>query len=121
MTASRRHITAGAYRILLLAGLAFQALTMAGCTYYADPRAEVIVTSNRDNAAIYLVPADMQVPNPPNRAKMEEFAIGTVSPSRGIWVHHGRYWLVLESKGTWSQPVEFDIRLDYLNKVHVEF
>jgi hypothetical protein len=107
--------------ILLLAALTFTALSAADCTYYSDPRAQVIVTSNRDRAGIYLVPTDVQLPKAPTRAKMEEFAVGTTSSTRGIWIHHGRYWLVLESDGTWSQPVEFEVRLDYLNKVHVEF
>lgn len=108
-------------RFLLLAALVLGAIGVANCTYYRDPRAEVIVTSNRADAVIYLVPLELTVPKPPTRSTMEKYSVGSISSNRGIWVDYGRYWLVLEKDGTWSQPVEFEVRYDYLNKVHVEF
>ena len=94
---------------------------MAGCTYYRDPSAEVIITSNRDEAMVYLVPMDKQVPKPPTAQALKEYAMGVASPGKSIWVHHGRYWILLEKNGVWSNAVEFEVRLDYLNKIHVEF
>lgn len=107
--------------VFLLAVVVLGALGAASCTVYRDPRAEVIVTSNRGEAVVYLVPLEASVPKPPTRAAMEEYAVGSTSSKRGIWVDYGRYWLVLEKDGTWSQPVEFEVRYDYLNKVHVDF
>ena len=92
-----------------------------GCTHYRDPRAEVIVTSNKDDATIYLVPMDTELVKPLTHKALEQYNIGSTSSQRGIWVHHGPYWLVLEDRGTLSEPIEFEVRLDYLNKVHVEF
>ena len=94
---------------------------IAGCTYYRDPNAEVIITSNRDEAMVYLVPMDQQVPTAPTAQALKEYAMGVASPGKSIWVHHGRYWILLEKNGVWSNAVEFDVRLDYLNKIHVEF
>ena len=94
---------------------------IAGCTYYRDPNAEVIITSNRDEAMVYLVPMDKQVPTPPTAQALKEYAMGAASPGKSIWVHHGRYRILLEKNGVWSNAVEFDVRLDYLNKIHVEF
>ena len=121
MEPTARKPAAWTSRILLLAMFGLAALSIAACTHYRDPRAEVIVTSNREDAAVYLVPIDVRIPEPPTRSSMKEFSVGSTSSRRGIWVYHGRYWLVLEKDGTWSQPVEFEVRLDYLNKVHVEF
>lgn len=105
--------------------LAFVAIPIAhainGCSHYRDPRAEVIVTANRDNATIYLVPADKELVQPFTHNALKEYNIGSTSSQRGIWVHHGQYWLVLEDKGAWSGAIEFEVRLDYLNKVHVDF
>jgi hypothetical protein len=108
-------------RAILTAAIALAASTLAGCTYYRDPSAEVIITSNRDEAMAYLVPVDREIPKNPTEAALKEYAMGVASPGRSIWVHHGRYWILLEKNGVWSDPVEFDVRLDYLNKVHVEF
>ena len=94
---------------------------ITGCSYYRDPRAEVIVTSNKDDATIYLVPMDKELVKPLTHKALEQYNIGSTSSQRGIWVHHGPYWLVLEDRGTLSEPIEFEVRLDYLNKVHVEF
>ena len=93
----------------------------AGCTYYRDPNAEVVITSNRDEAMVYLVPFDKQVPAPPTAQALKEYAMGAASPGKSIWVQHGRYWILLEKNGVWSKAVEFEVRLDYLNKIHVEF
>jgi hypothetical protein len=119
MTSTARH--AGIRKVFLFTILTMIALSIAACTHYRDPRAEVIITTNRGGAEIYLVPLDVQVPKPPTRAALQEYAMGSTSATRGIWVDHGRYWLLLEKDGTWSQPVEFEVRLDYLNKAHVEF
>jgi hypothetical protein len=108
-------------KLLLLTALTLGALAVSDCTYYRDPRAEVIVTSNRAEAVVYLVPVEVTVPKPPTRPAMEKYAVGSTSSKRGIWVDYGLYWLVLEKDGTWSQPVEFEVRYDYLNKVHVDF
>ena len=94
---------------------------ITGCSYYRDPRAEVIVTSNKDDATIYLVPMDKELVKPLTHKALKQYNIGSTSSQRGTWVHHGPYWLVLEDRGTWSEPIEFEVRLDYLNKVHVDF
>jgi hypothetical protein len=105
--------------LVLAAALVFSSL--AGCTYYRDPSAEVIITSNRDGAMVYLVPAGTEIPKPPTVTALKEFAMGQASSGKSIWVHHGRYRILLEKDGVWSNPVEFDVRLDSLNKVDVEF
>jgi hypothetical protein len=92
-----------------------------GCTHYGDPRAELIVTSNRNDATIYLVPIDKELVKPFTRDALKQYNIGSTSSQRGIWVNHGYYWLVLGDKGAWSGPVEFEVRLNNLNKVHVDF
>ena len=92
-----------------------------GCTYYRDPRAEVVVTSNRGDAAIYLVPVKDELPKPLTSPALKTYYAGKTSDRGGVWVHHGYYWVILEKDGAWSDPVEFEVRLDYLNKVHVEF
>jgi hypothetical protein len=106
---------------VLIAAAVLAAGMIAGCTYYRDPSAEVIITSNRDEAMVYLVPMDKRIPAPPTAAALKEYAMGTAAPGRSIWVHHGRYWILLEKDGAWSNAVEFEVRLDYLNKIHVEF
>ena len=108
-------------RAVLVVSIVLAASMTAGCTYYRDPNAEVVITSNRDEAMVYLVPMDREIPKPPTEKALKEYAMGTASPGRSIWVHHGRYWILLEKNGVWSNPVEFDVRLDYLNKIHVEF
>ena len=92
-----------------------------GCTHYRDPRAELVVTSNKDDATIYLVPNDKELVKPFTREALKQYYIGSTSSQRGIWVDPGYYWLVLEDRGTWSGPIELEVRLDNLNKVHVEF
>lgn len=108
-------------RTALVAAIGLAAAMIAACTYYRDPNAEVIITSNRDEAIVYLVPMDRQIPTPPTEKALKEYAMGVASPGRSIWIHHGRYWILLEKNGVWSNAVEFDVRLDYLNKIHVEF
>jgi hypothetical protein len=107
----------------ILAAVSLLAVVYAavGCTSYRDPRAEVIVTSNHDDATIYLVPADRTLEQPFTHDALKEYNIGSTSSNRGIWVRHGMYWVILEDSGTWSGPVEFEVRLDYLNKIHVDF
>lgn len=107
--------------IVFIVLLLTSALAMTGCTHYGDPRAELIVTSNRDNATIYLVPIDKELVKPLTHEALKQYNIGSTSSRRGIWVRHGYYWLVLEDRGAWSGPVEFEVRLDNLNKVHVDF
>ena len=119
--ANREYARTLAKRVVITAAIALAASTLADCTYYRDPSAEVIITSNREEAMAYLVPADREIPKNPTEASLKEYAMGVASPGRSIWVHHGRYWILLEKNGVWSDPVEFDVRLDYLNKVHVEF
>jgi hypothetical protein len=108
-------------RLILVAVFFASVSAMAGCTNYRDPRAEVIVTSNHDDATIYLIPIDKEVAQPFTHNTLKEYNIGSTSSRRGIWVHHGMYWVVLEDRGTWSGAVEFEVRLDYLNKIHVDF
>lgn len=108
-------------RWISLAAAAVIVSLAAGCTYYADPSAEVVVTSNRDDATVYLVPMDAKIPSPPTEAVLKTYAIGVSSARRSYWINHGQYWLVLEKDGAWSKPVEFEVRLHYLNKVHVDF
>jgi hypothetical protein len=94
---------------------------LGGCTSYRDPRAEVSVSSNRPDAAVYLVPVKEQLPKPLTTAALKPYYAGKTSDSGGVWVHHGFYWIALEKDGQWSNPVEFEVRLDYLNKIHVDF
>ena len=108
-------------RALLLLMILSAIWTTLGCTSYRDPRAEVIDTSNHDDATIYLVPADKELAEPFTHKALKEYNIGSTSSRRGIWIHHGMYWVILEDKGTWSGAVEFEVRLDYLNKIHVDF
>ncbi|UCG53273.1 MAG: hypothetical protein JSW58_06895 [Candidatus Latescibacterota bacterium] len=107
--------------VVLLILLSGAVAWMGGCTYYRDPRAEVVVTSNRDDATIYLVPYEEELPKPLNSQALKPHYLGTTSSRGGVWVHHGYYWIILEKDGTWSDPVEFEVRLDYLNKIYVEF
>jgi hypothetical protein len=106
---------------IIIAAILFAFQAMTGCTNYRDPRAEVIVTSNHDDATIYLIPADKELVQPFTHKALKEYNIGSTSSRRGIWVHHGMYWVVLEDRGSWSGAVEFEVRLDYLNKIHVDF
>jgi len=106
---------------ILFAVLVCTAVWFTGCTSYRDPRAEVIVTSSRDDATIYLAPIDKKLPSPLTKSALGEFKMGSTSSNRSLWIHHGYYWLVLEKNGAWSNPVEFEIRLNNLNKVHVDF
>jgi hypothetical protein len=108
-------------RVTLLFVLICVIAISVGCTSYRDPRAEVIITSNRDDATIYLVPIDKTLTQPLSHSALKEYNMGSTSSRRGVWVHHGYYWLVLEKNGAWSDPVEFEVRIDYLNKVHVDF
>ena len=108
-------------RILLLALLSGTAAWICGCTSYRDPRAEVSVSSNRPDAAVYLVPVKEQLPKPLTTGALKPFYAGKTSDRGGVWIHHGYYWIVLEKDGKWSNPVEFEVRLDYLNKIHVDF
>lgn len=109
-------------RAAALLGLLIWALAWAaGCTYYRDPRAEVSVTSNRPDAAVYLVPTQEQLPNPLATEALKPYYAGKTSDRGGVWVHHGNYWIILEKEGKFSDPVQFEVRLDYLNKVHVDF
>ena len=108
-------------RAILLLAMACIMIGLIGCTSYRDPRAEVIITSSRDDATIYLVPIDKKLPQPPTHSALKEFNMGRTSDRRGVWVNQGYYWLVLEKNGAWSDPVEFEVRLNYLNKAHVDF
>ncbi|UCH84599.1 MAG: hypothetical protein JSW50_02580 [Candidatus Latescibacterota bacterium] len=105
----------------LVVALICSVLWTLGCTSYRDPRAEVSVTSNRPDAAVYLVPIKEPLPKPLTTGAMKPYYAGKTSDRGGVWVHHGYYWIVLEKGGKWSNPVEFEVRLDYLNKVHVDF
>jgi len=109
------------HRLLLIAFLAWIAVWLGGCTSYRDPRAEVSVTSNRPDAAVYLVPIKEPLPKPLATNTLKPYYVGKTSDRGGVWVHHGYYWIVLEKGGKFSNPVEFEVRLDYLNKVHVDF
>ncbi len=120
MKSATRRSTATLPFVFVVAAL-IVAQAMTGCTHYGDPRAELIVTSNRDDATIYLVPIDKELVKPLTSKALKQYNIGSTSSPRGIWVNHGYYWLVLEDKGTWSGPIEFEVRLDNLNKVHVDF
>jgi hypothetical protein len=114
-------IANGWTRWISLAAAAVIVSLSAGCTYYADPTAEVVVTSNRDDATVYMVPMDVKIPSPPTEAALKSYAIGVSSGRRSYWLDHGQYWLVLQKDEAWSKPVEFEVRLHYLNKVHVDF
>jgi hypothetical protein len=108
-------------RAVLIFAVMWTAVWLAGCTSYRDPRAEVIITSSRDDATVYLVPIDKELKKPLMHSVLKEYNMGSTSSRRSLWVQHGYYWLVLEKNGAWSEPVEFEIRLDHLNKVHVDF
>lgn len=109
------------YRFPLFLLLVCVAAWLASCTSYRDPRAEVSVSSNRPDAAVYLVPTSEQLPKPLTTGTLKPFYAGKTSDRGGVWIHHGYYWIVLEKDGKWSNPVEFEVRLDYLNKIHVDF
>jgi hypothetical protein len=108
-------------RLFLFTLLACSIAWFGGCTSYRDPRAEVSVSSNRPDAAVYLVPVEKQLPKPLTTGALKPFYAGKTSDRGGVWVNHGSYWIVLEKDGKWSDPVEFEVRLDYLNKIHVDF
>jgi hypothetical protein len=109
------------HRFFVCAALFCVVAWLAGCTSYRDPRAEVSVSSNRPGAAVYLVPIKEQLPTPLTTGALKPFYAGKTSDRGGVWVHHGYYWIVLEKDGKWSDPVEFEVKLDYLNKIHVDF
>jgi hypothetical protein len=123
MIRTRYFLSIVAGRGLLSLAAALTLLAAASCARYRDrdPTAEVVITSNRSDATVYLVPVDKQLATPPTEAALNSYAMGVASPGKSLWVHHGRYWIVLEKNGAWSKPAEFEVRLDYVNKVHVEF
>lgn len=103
-------------------GMALLLVTVVGCSYkYREPAAELIVTSNRGDAFVFLVPREQPVPTTLSHEALKAYRVGRAHPRRGIVVSTGTYWLLLEKDGVWSNPVEVDILYGHVNDIHVDF